>query len=346
MKILVTGASGFIGRRLVKELLAQKHELYLLTRPQSSHLSLALFGSSPQVTYIDGDIEDTDVLKKLTSVARHIDEIDCVVHLAALYDLRSSLSESYMKNVIGTQNIISLLKKMKKVTHFHYFSTYAVNTFLKGICSENRLSKDEFAFPDEYTRTKNEAEHIVRERTPKNINVVIHRPGVLIGDSETGEIDKIDGPYYFFDFIRKLKMAGPVAARLPVLPMPLNSQSLLPVLPIDLLVEWSATIISHPPDRKLTCYHLLSQELISTKNFLEEGMRIMGVPAKIIPIKFQKIFPPLFPLLKMPEEIIFYMNQAVVFERTQLQNDYPQFQAPPFREYLPRIIAGYLKDRT
>lgn len=345
MKILVTGATGFIGRRLSKELLSRGHELYIVTRPQSRNSCLEIFGESQGVTYIEGDIEDTDVLLDISTVSKHIDEIECVLHMAALYDLTAGLADSYMKNVLGTQNIVGLLKKMKSVKAFHFFSTYAVNPLLKGIITEDQLTNDEYSFPDDYTRTKNEAEHIVRSRTPEHIQVIIHRPGVVIGDSRTGELDKINGPYYFFEFIRKLKMMGPVGKHVPAIPMPLEPDSLLPVIPVDVLVKWSAAIIDSPPKERMRCYHLVSQEMIPTKDFLEEGMKQIGLHARLIPIKYKNLFPPLFPLLKMPVEIIFYMRQAVVFDRTHLNQDYPQLQAEEFRSYLPQIIKGYLGAR-
>lgn len=344
MKILITGASGFIGRKLVEELLSEKHQLYILTRPQSRDACVGLFGQSSAVTYIEGDIEDTDVLSNISAVAEHIDRIDCVVHLAALYDLQASLSDSYMKNVIGTQNIINLLGKMSQVKYFHYFSTYAVNPLLKGIAKEDALVKEAYQFPDEYTRTKNDAEHLVRARTPDSVKVIIHRPGIIIGDSNTGKVDRFNGPYYFFEFIRKLKLLGPIAKRIPFIPMPLGNGSLLPVLPVNILVKWSAHIINHPPKAPFRCYHLVSQEIISTKKFLEDSIKLIGLPLKLAPIKQSKLFPHLFPILRMPTEIIFYMKQEVIFERSQLTEDYPNLQAPLYQEYLPQIIKGYLES--
>jgi thioester reductase-like protein len=347
MNILITGASGFIGRRLVKELLSEtqteKHKLFLLTRPQSKNACLELFGKDPRITYIEGDIEDTDVLLNIYSVSKVIDQVDTVVHLAALYDLTAGLKESYLKNVIGTQNMINLLKKMKGVKTFHYFSTYAVNPVSEGVVREEQLARDEAPFPNQYTRTKNDAEHLVRNQTPSHIKVVIHRPAVIVGDSETGRLDKIDGPYYFYEFIRKLKMLGPAATRIPVIPMPLSKGSLFPVLPVNYLVKWCAHIITHPPKERLRTYHLVSEELIDTKIFLEDSMELMGVSSKLMPFKYTKVFPPLFPFLNMPTEIIFYMKQAVVFDRKTLSEDYPELKAPPYKEYLPKIIEGYLE---
>lgn len=350
MNILITGATGFIGRRLVKELLSathpQKHHLFILTRPQSKSTCLELFGQDDRITLIEGDIEDTDVLLNIYSVSQYIDQIQAVVHLAALYDLTAPLKPSYLKNVIGTQNIINLLKKMKSVQTFHYFSTYAVNPVSEGIVREDRLMKDEATFPNDYTRTKNDAEHLVRNQTPDHINVVIHRPAVIIGDATTGKLDKIDGPYYFYEFIRKLKLLGPLSAKIPLIPMPLSKGSLLPVLPVNYLVQWCAHIISHPPKERLRCYHLVSEETIDTQTFLEDSMKLMDVPIKLMPFKYTEIFPPLFPLLNMPKEIIFYMKQAVIFDRKTLSADYPQLQAPPYKEYLPKIIQGYLEAKS
>lgn len=343
MNILLTGATGFIGRRLVQELLAQKHKIFVLTRPQSKERAKSLLNNN-DINFIEGDIEDTDVLSHISVVSQIIDQIECVVHLAALYDLQASLTDSYMSNVIGTQNIVNLVGKMKNLKYFHYFSTYGVNTPLKGRVMEDDLAQDEFPFPDPYTKTKNDAEHMVRTRMPDSVKTIIHRPGIIIGDSRDGSLDKINGPYFFFDFLKNLKKLGPLAHKIPFLPMPLNKGSLLPVLPVDILVDWCAHIINNPPKAHFRCYHLVPSQTIRTIDFLEYGSKLIGIPMKLIPFKYTQVFPPVFPLLKLPTEIIFYMRQEVEFDRSHLNADYPKLLSPQYRDYLPKIIENYLKE--
>lgn len=343
MKILVIGGSGFIGNRLVKDLISHNHEIFLLVRPQSRKKVSNAF-SNYKVKIIEGDIEKTDVLSNISSMSEDIDSIECVVHLAALYEIEAGLTDSYMMNVVGTQNVINFIQKMKSIKFFHYFSTYAVNPCSRGTVSEDFLSKGEHAFEDNYSKTKNDAEHLVRRRVPPHISTIIHRPGIIIGDSEQGLMDKHDGPYYFFNFIQKLKTIDLITQRLPFLPLPVSRNSLLPVLPVDVLVKWSSHIIRNAKQGKLKCYHLLPKELVNTKDFLERSLSLMGLSLKIIPINNKLLFKPLFPVLNLPKEIIHYMQQETLFLRTNLERDYPELTAPSFQEYLPRIIDGFLRS--
>src|SRR5690606_37551375 len=133
-----------------------------------------------------------------------LNEIEMIIHLAAIYGLEVSLSEAHNTNVLGTQNILDLSKKCLSLKSFHHVSTYAVNSSRKKKILETDLYLKS-SFPDYYSQTKNEAERIVRNFT-FNSEVItrVYRPCIIVGDSETGEMDKVDGPYYFFDLFRKL----------------------------------------------------------------------------------------------------------------------------------------------
>ncbi|HXH31163.1 MAG TPA: SDR family NAD(P)-dependent oxidoreductase [Bacteriovoracaceae bacterium] len=342
MKILFTGATGFIGQRLARRLASDGHEVLALTRSESLAKAEALFKSTPGITLIEGDISDSDVLASSSTVTTYIDQFDCVVHLAALYDLQASHAEAYCMNVVGTQNLINLMKKMKNLRHFHYFSTYAVNPLPRGLIKEDDLVDEVGASLDNYTKTKNTAEFLVRKQFSATVQTIIHRPGVIIGDSQTGKMDKLDGPYYFFNFIQKLKVLGPVLEWIKFLPLPTSAKSTSPILPVNVLVDWSATIINGPKAGVLKCYHLVPSKAVSTKDFLESSMVLLKCPLRIINVKYAFVFSFLFKLLRMPREMIFFMSQEVTLDRSNLDTDYPGLEEPNFQDYLPRIIEEFL----
>ncbi len=337
MKILITGGSGFIGKRLALNLLTHGHEVYLLIRSKSIKSTIPFFTNTP-VKFIEGDIEDSEVIKP--EFMERIQEIDTLIHLAALYDLKAAREESYQANVLGTKNILTLIKKMKALKYFHYFSTYAVNPSLEGLILEDELSNEKNDFNDFYSEAKNKAEHLVREDRLPGVKVIIHRPGIIIGESESGLMDKTDGPYYFFDFIKKLK-SMPFANFLPFLPLPVPEASRLNVLPVDILVEWSSEIIRNPKGHNLRCYHLVPHEQISTLNFLKRSLELMSIPLKVLPINSPELFFRIFPMLGIPKETIFYLQQRAIFDQKHLMEDYPELIGRPYQEYLPNIIEAY-----
>ena len=346
MNILVIGGTGFIGRRLVTALSKQGEKLFLLVRQESLEKAKNIFQELPSITFLSGDIEKTDLLTNLSSAGDVLNQIDCVVHLAAVYELDVSFQDAYLKNVIGTQNVLKFLGRLPQLKHFHFFSTYAANQILKGNVLENDLIKESSNFYDNYAKSKNLAENLVRKKVSKKYQTIIHRPGIIVGNSITGERDNDNGPYYFFEFIHNLRKLPVLKDKLKYLPLPVQKQSGMPVLPVDVLVEWCSHIITHPKNRDLSTYHLIPKVPISTKEFLELSMKCLGLPIEIICIPTTKIFSPLFRLLRIPKELVFYMEQAAYLDRTNLNTDYPQLVGPDFQTYLPILIEEYLRTKA
>ena len=346
MNILVIGGTGFIGQRLVRSLSERGERLFLLVRSESLEKAKKTFQDLPSITFLNGDIEKTDLLTNLSSAGEVLCEIECVVHLAAVYELDVSFQDAYMKNVIGTQNVLKFLGRLANLKYFHFFSTYAVNQVLKGNILENDLIKENSHFYDNYAKSKNLSEHLVRKKVSKTYQTIIHRPGIIVGNSKTGQRDNDNGPYYFFDFIQNLKKLPLVRDKLKYLPLPVQKASTMPVVPVDVLVDWSTHIILNPKDRELSVYHLIPKTPISTKEFLEQSMKCLSLPLEIICVPKTKIFAPLFRLLSIPKELVFYMEQAASLDRTNLNTDYPELIEPDFQTYLPILIEEYCRTKA
>jgi NAD(P)-dependent dehydrogenase (short-subunit alcohol dehydrogenase family) len=209
MRYFVTGATGFIGRRLVERLLARDGgPIHVLVREDSRARLDGLierWGSPERIKPVVGDLSepqlglDEDVRQQLGG------EIDDFFHLAALYDMTADESRNALLNIGGTQNAIDLANALH-ATRFHHISSIAVAGLYQGTFTEPMFDEgQELAHP--YHRTKFESEKLVRERVQGAWRV--YRPSLVIGHSQTGEMDKIDGPYYFFKAIQKLRHALP-----------------------------------------------------------------------------------------------------------------------------------------
>jgi len=209
MSYFVTGATGFIGRHLVERLLARDDgPIRVLVREDSRERLDALmqrWGNPKRVKPVIGDLSepylglDGDTRKKLEG------EVDDFFHLAALYDMTADESRNALLNVGGTQNAIDLANELG-AKRFHHMSSIAVAGLYKGTFTEPMFDEgQELAHP--YHRTKFESEKLVRERLKGAWRV--YRPSLVVGNSRTGEMDKIDGPYYFFKAIQKVRHALP-----------------------------------------------------------------------------------------------------------------------------------------
>lgn len=338
MKILITGATGFIGKRLTDKLLSDGHDLYILVRKQSLEKARKFFQNKENIHFITGDISNNDVLETVGGVEKLPDDIESVVHLAAIYDLEADVATAYSHNVVGTQNIIYLIQRMKHLKYYHHISTYAVSGLYDGEFGEEQIdSKSEF--PEFYSRTKMQAEHLVRNAILNDTKVRIYRLGIIIGDSETGEMDKVDGPYYFLRFFTQLEKINKTIP-LKVLPLTCHSNSSLPLLPVDTLTEWLLEMISKPTEHKLRSYHLIPDEKILVTRFVEETLKYYGINLKVIRIPFPKLYAKAMPLLSIPKEVIPYMMSKTTYSKNQIKKDFPHLKAPLFKDYLPAIIKA------
>lgn len=338
MKILITGATGFIGKRLADKLCASENDIYVLVRRQSLEKARKIFADKKNVHFIHGDVSNNDVLDTMLGVELLPDDIESVVHLAAIYDLEVSLSSAYANNVVGTQNIIYLIQRMKNLKYFHHVSTYAVSGIFDGEFKEDQIESN-VQFPDFYSRTKMQAEYLVRNAILKNTKVRIYRPGIVIGDSKTGEMDKVDGPYYFmrlFDKLQNYKHLIPLRH----LPVSCHAGATVPFLPVDTLVDWLHEMISNPTNDKMKCYHLIPDEKILVTDFVNMALEHYQIDMKVQRIPFPELYASILPHLKIPKELVPYMQTKTRYSKTHIKKDYPHLKAPSYKDYMPTIFAG------
>ena len=202
---LVTGGTGFIGRHLLRELAKREGTTYVLVRPASRARLEALIeslGASKRLRPLHGDITAPGLGIASADLAK-LNGAD-IYHLAAVYDLEASEAANEDANVGGTRNVIELAQKVNGRLH-HVSSIAVAGSKWKGKFTEEMFEEGQ-SLDHPYYRTKYEAERMVRD---SNLRYRVYRPGLVIGSSETGEADRIDGPYYAFKLIQRLRNAIP-----------------------------------------------------------------------------------------------------------------------------------------
>ena len=252
MQYFVTGATGFIGKRLVKKLLERKGSVvHFLIRKESEGKVADLrqyWGvSAARVVPVFGDLN----VKKLGVAADNIKslkgQIDHFYHLAAVYDLGADEASQIAVNIEGTRNTIELAKAID-AAHFHHVSSIAAAGLYEGVFREDMFEEAE-NYEHPYFMTKHESEKIVRKEC--KVPWSVYRPAMVVGDSTTGEMDKIDGPYYFFKLIQRMRQLLP-----PWLPSIGLEGGRINIVPVDFVVDALATI-SHQNNITKKCYHLV-----------------------------------------------------------------------------------------
>jgi thioester reductase-like protein/NADP-dependent 3-hydroxy acid dehydrogenase YdfG len=226
MRYVVTGGTGFIGRRVVSRLLdtrADAQVWVLVRRASLGRFERLAAGWGERVKPLLAALPE---LELTDGALGELGDVDHVVHCAAIYDITAGDTEQRATNVEGTRAVIALTRRLGAT--LHHVSSIAVAGDFPGAYTESDFDVGQ-QLPTPYHQTKFEAEALVRS-TP-GLRYRIYRPAVVVGDSRTGEMDKIDGPYYFFPVLAKL-------ASLPSFtPVMLPDTGRTNIVPVDYAVD-------------------------------------------------------------------------------------------------------------
>ncbi|MCL2770131.1 MAG: SDR family oxidoreductase [Solirubrobacterales bacterium] len=359
MAYFVTGATGFIGRRLVQRLLLRDGVIHVLVRQESLERLEDLIGgwiaasgarAAKRVRPVVGDLRRPLLGLELEQVSELRGEIEHFFHLAAVYDMTAPQERNVAVNVGGTAHAIELARSLE-ATRLHHISSIAVAGTYRGRFLEDSFDEGQ-RLPSPYHRTKFEAERLVREQP--YIPWRVYRPGIVVGDSHTGEMDKIDGPYYFFKTIQRTRHLIP--EWVPLVGVDLGRTNIVPV-------DWVAAAIdhiAHQPALDHNAFHLTSprsQRIDEVINALAVAAhaprfavnvdrRLLGaLPTGALSLALR--LPPFHQAtqltlreLGIPEEVLANIDLRPEFDTTRAQlalAGTPLETPPPLEEYAERL---------
>jgi NAD(P)-dependent dehydrogenase (short-subunit alcohol dehydrogenase family) len=259
MQYFVTGATGFIGKRLVKALLARRGAVvHFLVRPGSEGKLDALYeywglgkAARARAVPVTGDLTAKKLGVAADTVKALKGQIDAVYHLAAVYDLGADEESQIRVNVEGTRNLVEFAQAIH-AGHLHHVSSIAAAGLYEGVFREDMFEEAE-GLDHPYFMTKHESEKIVRKEC--KLPWTVYRPAAVVGDSRTGEMDKIDGPYYFFKLIQRLRQILP-----PWFPTVGLEGGRINLVPVDFVVSALDHISHAKTDLAGQCFHLVDPE--------------------------------------------------------------------------------------
>jgi len=332
MAYFVTGATGFIGKRLVTKLLARGGAVvYFLIRKESLDKVPALLdywgASEERAVPMVGDLGKPLLglskadQKKLSGKIRHF------FHLAAIYDLKADADSQIVANIDGTKNAVALANAIGAGI-FQHVSSIAAAGMYEGVFREDMFDEAE-NLDHPYYATKHDSEKIARKETKMPWRV--YRPGLVVGDSRTGEMDKVDGPYYFFKLIQKMRGLLP-----PWMPAVGIEGGRINIVPVDFVVD-AIDHISHLKEGDGKAFHLVDPTPYRVGDVLnifakaahapQFSLRVNAALLGFIPSSVRRGMLSLTPVrrirdtvmkdLGLPEDIISFVNYPTRFDARQ-----------------------------
>jgi NAD(P)-dependent dehydrogenase (short-subunit alcohol dehydrogenase family) len=354
MAYFVTGATGFIGRHLVELLLEREGTINVLVREGSRgrlEELISRWDADPdRIVPVIGDLSQRRLGVSDAEIDRMSGEIDHFFHLAAIYDMKADAESQRVANVEGTRHAVQLADVLE-ASRLHMVSSIAAAGLYKGTWREDMFEEATDIDTHPYFQTKHESERVVREESQRPWRV--YRPGIVVGHSETGEMDKVDGPYYFFKLIRRIRQAVPAWA-----PMPGVEGREINIVPVDFVTR-AMDHIAHTDGLDGRAFSLTDPNPPTAGEVIDIFARAAHAPEASVHAP-PELTESLEPLLKLaltatpfantiadrvladfgiPREVLMYLHWPTHFDsrRTQAALEGTGITVPPLSSYAGRL---------
>jgi NAD(P)-dependent dehydrogenase (short-subunit alcohol dehydrogenase family) len=354
MNYFVTGATGFIGRNLVERLLQREGTIYALVRAGSrgrlEELRTGWGADGARVVPVAGDLSQPSLGVSEEDLVAMRGEVDHFFHLAAIYDITAEAEAQEIANVEGTRHAVELAGTIEAGC-FHQVSSIAAAGLYKGEWREDMFDEAERLDTNPYFRTKHESERLVREECPRPWRV--YRPGIVVGDSRNGEIDKIDGPYYFFKALQRARRVLP--SWLPTVGIEGGEINIVPVDYVAAAIDH----IAHKPKLDGRAFHLTDPnphtagEVINLfakaadapqmsvrlgADVTEPATGLARTALKLVPGS-KRVVARALDEVGLPASVLTYVDYPTSFDSSQAQKALKGsgIEVPPLQSYAPKV---------
>lgn len=344
MTTLITGFPGFIGKRLVRGLLDADSGAKVVTLVESRMADAARSAAGEidpeRIEIVAGDITDRRLGLDEETYGRLASEVTVLYHLAAIYDLSVPLELAEKVNIEGTGNVLDFCAACESLERHNYVSTAYVAGKRTGRIYEHELALGQ-GFKNHYESTKFQAEVWVRERMDE-IPTTIFRPAIVVGDSQTGQTQKFDGPYFALRFISSVLERGAPVPNIGSTEAPFN------VVPVDFIVT-ALIEMGAAPEAIGHTFHLCDSEPLSSEDLVSLLCRLYAdrEPSYSLPPKLVNLSMRSKAVQKLsggvPYESIRYLNHSALYDTREATRMLAarELRCPLITEYAPTMVEFF-----
>ncbi len=346
---LVTGfPTSFLATRVVSKLLREELELelVLIVQERSMERAEALLRARTdaerrRVRLLEGDAAAMDLGLSGREIVELAREVDFIHHCAAITYLGVEHDAARQLNVQGTREVIELATDADHLERLVHWSTALVSGARRGYVLEDELDASS-GFRNPIEKTRFEAEVLVR-RAADRVPTTILRPSIMVGDSVTGEIDRLEGPY----LLVLLMLNAPMDLRMP---LPGRGDIPLNLVPIDYVVDAGYAIAKDRRSLGKT-FHLVDPEPVTARRVFELIARAAGRPSPrgFLPANLATALlrtPGLERFAHVPRAFLEQLATEVVYDDRNAREilDELDIRCPPLTSYV-EVMVEYVRQQ-
>ncbi len=346
--VVLTGLPNLLARRVAERLLdASGTRVIAVVRPKFEEEARQFADGLPKdarsrLTLLEGDAASMDLGLSGAEFRKLASEVDLIHHAAQVtyFGVDERVAEAV--NVRATREALELARAASHLRAFVHHSTAHVSGDRRGLVLESELDRGQRP-RNVVEATKLKAEKIVR-RAARDVPVIVLRPSTVIGDSVTGEVDRLDGPY----LVVLILLTSPNEL---AMPLPTHGDALLHLIPVDYVARAAVTIGRDPRAIGQT-FHLVDPAPLTVRRTFELVARAAGkrLPRGFIPANVTKA------LLRTPGLDRFVKSPRAFFDQMATQVQYSarnteallagtDIHAPRFESYVDGLV-GYVRERV
>ncbi len=337
--ILLTGFPTFVARKLLETIIEREPEaiVRLIVRPDyidSADRTLTdMNADRSNIILLSGDVAAIDLGLSGREYLEVVANVTDIYHIASIWFLGVDRAQAFEVNVHGTRNIIDSAYEMQNLNRLNHFSTAFVAGDRTGVIMEDELSQDQ-NFRNVYEESKFQAE-LAMQKAMTHLPISIYRPSLIVGDSRTGEIDKMAGPYYLMNAIVNMPSVVPVL-------MPGKGDKPLNLVPVDFVCD-AMYLISRAEKTAGKTFHICDPNPLSARKVFELVADRAGkrAPVGAFPYRITKLimrFPYLERFTRNPRQFMDDFNHLSIYNSINTMDALAGLHCPAFPTYVDRLV--------